>query len=120
MTIDRDGLQAAGDESSKYESESDSSDASSNGGALHMKAVVDDDRTTVRATPVDGNESSEEECNNNLLTGGIKFTSMQDFKAFLYSESSVDESEDDSVKEEEFCCGMNLRQMLAGSVGART
>ena len=45
---------------------------------------------------------------------------MQGFKAFLNSKSSKDKSEDDIDKEEETSCGINLRQMLAGSVGART
>ena len=74
MEDDCDSQQAAGDESSKDESESNSSDASgssSNGGALHMKAVVDDDCATVMTTPVDGDGSSMDECNNNLLTGGL-------------------------------------------------
>ena len=90
MEDDRDGQQTAGNESREDESESDS-DASSSG----------------------GDKSSENECNNTMLTGGMKFKSQQDFEAFLNSsKSSEDESEDDS-DEEEIGRSINIRQMLA-------
>ena len=82
-------------------------------GQLQLVARTVLSRATATTTPVDGDETSEDECTNNLLTGGIKFTNLRDFKAFMNDESSEDESSDTSSDKEEIGCGIDLHQMLA-------
>ena len=82
-------------------------------GQLQLVARTVLSRATATTTPVDGDETSEDECTNNLLTGGIKFTNLRDFKAFMKNESSEDESSDTSSDKEEIGCGIDLHQMLA-------